>query len=66
MGLGSAGTVAECMQSCLDSSGCVIAAFEQDSVCEMWSEIPGFDDSKTSFEWYEPACFCIDDTAPTN
>ncbi|KAJ4011910.1 hypothetical protein NW752_004308 [Fusarium irregulare] len=66
VGLGSSGTVAECMQSCLDASGCVIAVFEQDSVCELWSEIPGLDGSESSLKWYQPACFCIDDAAPTN
>ncbi|RBR12814.1 uncharacterized protein FIESC28_08516 [Fusarium coffeatum] len=37
-----------------------------DESCEMWSEIPGFDDSETSFKWYQPACLCLDDAAPTN
>ena len=66
VGLGSEGTVAKCMQSCPDASRCVIAAFKQNSACEMWFEIPGFDGSETSFKWYQTACFCLDDAAPSN
>ena len=59
VGLGRAGTVAEYMQSCLDSSGCVIATFEQDSVCELWSKIPGFDDSETNLSGISLLDFAI-------
>ncbi|TVY66270.1 hypothetical protein Focb16_v011142 [Fusarium oxysporum f. sp. cubense] len=62
LGNGAVGTRLDCYRSCVETPECQSFAVQENGFCEMYrGSIGGTDGQNTSFEWYEPSCFCDTD-----
>ncbi|KAM0354988.1 hypothetical protein ACHAPU_000832 [Fusarium lateritium] len=68
LGQGSTVSLLECYKSCMQKSNCVTFLFEENNYCQLYkATITSFEESETSYKWYETKCFCDTDieAAPT-